>query len=215
MTDKEEIIYVNPFLRGAAASIDMFLVGFLRIVFIQLAGDLWINNKLIAFHEDFSSNFNEQFSHANLEHVEFLASHQIVSTMLLFLFLIIFVGALYHAILNASSWSATVGKRLMGVILVKNEGKSLTFFQSMGHYALSLVPWVFMVYILTYQVKEKTTLYNAITGDTVNLVLGFITVLWVQIHIFNKKKNTIQDMVIGCSMVKGKVGKKWPKIKLF
>ncbi len=214
MTD-QELKPVNPFLRGGAATIDMFIVGFLRILFVQIIGDLWIDGELIKFAEDFNTQFgNIPFSGANQDHVQFLASHGIVSVMLIFLILVILVGALYHAFFNSSSWSATIGKRVANVILVKNEGKSLTFWQSFWHYGLSLVPWIFMIYILLYQVKEKTTLYTALVDNPVNLTLGLITVLWLQIHILTKKKNTVQDIAIGCCMVKGRIGKGWPKIKL-
>jgi len=204
---------VSLFLRGGAATIDIFIVGMLRILFMQIVGSLWVNGQLIKFYEDFNNKFGVPFSAINEEHVLFLSNHAIVKVMLLFLFLIILVGAIYHAYLNSSSWSATIGKRICGLLLVKNEGKALSFWQAFWHYTLSLVPWIFMIYILLYQAKEQTTLYNALTGNLFNLTLGLATVVWIQIHIITKKKNTIHDLIVGCTMVKGKIGQGFPKIR--
>lgn len=213
MSKKEDLSYVNPFIRGAAASIDMFCVALLRIIFMQLIGYFWVNGQIIKFHKDFEENFGGMFNGSNPEHLLFLSNHEIVKVMLIFLSLTILVGAFYHAYLNSSSWSSTLGKRLFKVILVKNEGKSLTFFQAFWHYCLSLLPWIFMFYLVIYQLKNKVSIYDALTGDPVNLTLGLITVAWIQIHIITKKKSTPQDMIIGCTMVRGKLGKGWPKIR--
>ena len=213
MTNKNEITYINPFIRGASGAVDIFIVGFLRIVFVQIIGTFWINGRLIKFHQDFQEKFGVIFSSTNQKHVQFLINHQIVKVLIIFLILTILIGALYHAYLNSSSWSSTIGKRVFGLVLVKNEGKNLTFGEALGHYFLSLLPWIFTIYILTYQVKNKVTLYGAMTGNTLNLILGIITVIWIQIHILTKKKNTVNDLIIGCSMVKGKVGKGWPRFR--
>jgi uncharacterized RDD family membrane protein YckC len=210
---KDKSTYVNPFLRGGAAAIDMFVTGFIRIVFAQILGYFWVEGQMIEFLRDFKEKFGVALSPSNLEHVQFIANHSITKVALIYLLLILLVGALYHAYFNSSTWSATVGKRVAGIVLVKNEGKSLTFSQSFWHYCLSIVPWIFMVYILLYQSKEKTSLQDALIGNNFNLVLGLITVAWIQIHIITKKKNTVQDMIIGCTMTSGRVGKGLPKIR--
>ncbi len=213
MTNKDEITYINPFVRTTSAFIDIVIVAFLRIVLIELLGNLWLNKKIIEFYQAFNKKFGVAFSATNFDHQQFLLQDGIVVAFLFFIFLVLMVGALYHAYLNASTWSATVGKRIFKLVLVKNEGKSLTIWQALSHYFLSLIPWLFMVYILIYQAKNSVNLFTALTTNTTNLFLGVIVALWVNVHILTKKKNTVSDIISGCSLVRGKVGEGWPKIR--
>jgi uncharacterized RDD family membrane protein YckC len=215
MKIKDEVVYARPLLRGVATSIDMFIAGFLRVIFAQLLGNLWVDGKIALFFQDFDSKFGIPISWDNYEHAQFFVNHEIKSVILMFAFLVFLVGLLYYSILNSSSWRATVGKRILGIAVAKNNGETLTFLQSMGHYLLSLVPWLFIVYILIYQVQERVTLYEAISGNMINVTLGLVAIAWVQVQIFNKKKNTIQDMLIDCSLVKEKGAKGFPRLSCF
>lgn len=213
MTKKNDVTYINPFIRGASGAVDIFVVGFLRVIFVQIVGTFVINNQLLKFHEDFNKKFGVMFSAENAQHVQFLTHHSILKIMVVFMIATILVGAFYHAFFNSSTWSATIGKRIFGLVMVKNEGKNLTLGQALNHYFLSLVPWIFMFYILMFMAKNKVTIYEALTGNTANLVVGILMMAWIQVHILTKKKNTVNDMIIGCTMVKGKVGKGWPKFR--
>lgn len=213
MTKKIEINYATSFTRTIAAAIDVFIVLLLRVITIQLLGSWWINQKFLDFLQDFKNKFGEvNFSNTNPEHVQFLSNHEFATVALASFVIVVMVGAIYHSYLNSSSWSATIGKRLTGVILVKNEGKTLSFWQALGHYLFSLIPWVFTFYILMYSVNSGVGMFKAIIANPTNIILAVATAIWLQIHIFTKKRNTVQDMIIGCTMVKGKLKSKWPKL---
>lgn len=210
MNSKDEIVYIHPFLRSGSAIIDMFIVAFLRIIFAQIVGIIWVNRKIIEFHHQFNEKFGVPFSNMNQDHVMFLVGHEVVKVIIIFFLLIVLVGALYYAFLNSSSWSATIGKRLFNIVLVKDEGKALSFFQAFWHYFLSLIPWIFVFYILIYQAREGVTIYQAFSGNIFNFIIGVLALAWFQISVFMKRKNTIQDIIMGCCMVRGRVGGKIP-----
>lgn len=214
MTKKDDLNPINPFVRSTSAFVDIFIVLFIRSIFAEILGNLWVNKVIIKFVEDFTVKFGEiAFSPIDLEHQKFLLNHEVIPVFLIFLTIILAVGALYYAFLNSSTWGTTFGKRLFGLVIVKNEGKSLTFWQALGHYFLTLLPWLFMIYILIFQANHSVNLYTALTANPTNMILGFIVVIWINIHIFTQKKNTVSDMIIGCSIVKGKIGGKWPQLR--
>lgn len=212
-SNKLEVSYINSLKRSGAAMIDVFIVTFFRIILLQILGHFWIEEKMLKFASDFKAKFGNEavLSDSNLDHIKFLASHELVKVVFICLVLVLLVGALYHAYLNSSSWSATVGKRLFKIVLVKDEGKALTFWQAFSHYFLSLVPWFFAFYIFIYSLKAKVSIIVAMVHSPANIIIGFITAIWLQFHIFNKRKRTIQDVVVGCSMVEGRLGGTWPK----
>ena len=159
MTKEEEILYVKPYKRGFATMIDMAITSLIRLIFIQIIGILFINKELIKFHQDFSEKFGVPFSNANQEHILFLSNHDIINVMIFFLIAIILVGSLYHCLLNCSNWSATIGKRICNIVMVTDNGKKLTFLQSASHYVLSMVPWIFIIYIMTFSIQNKLNPY--------------------------------------------------------
>ncbi len=214
MTKEEEILYVKPYKRGFATMIDMAITSLIRLIFIQIIGILFINKELIKFHQDFSEKFGVPFSNANQEHILFLSNHDIINVMIFFLIAIILVGSLYHCLLNCSNWSATIGKRICNIVMVTDNGKKLTFLQSASHYVLSMVPWIFIIYIMTFSIQNKLNLYDAITHDFANIIFGVVTAIWINIGSIAKKRNMVQDIVVGCSLVNGKTNKNLFKNKI-
>lgn len=211
MENKSQDIYVSSFRRGTAAAIDVLIVAFLRILFAQINGILWFNDQILQFMDEFKAKFGTEIIGRSPEHVEFLIHHSIVKAAMIFYLLIVLVGAFYHALLNSSSWCATIGKRIMNVVLVRNEGKRLTILNGFGHYFLSIVPWVFMLYIMIYQSYHGNTIYESINGNLFNLIFGIISVMWVNIHLITRKKITVQDMIMETTMAEGKIGGAYPR----
>jgi uncharacterized RDD family membrane protein YckC len=120
------------------------------------------------------------------------------------------VGALYHAYLNSSVWEATIGKRLMKIMITKENDMKITFKRGLLHYFLSLMPFVFLIYLVSYQIRNNLTFYQAITSSEINIFLGILFMMWLQIHIFTKKRTTAYDMICNTNVVKGKTSYKWP-----
>lgn len=210
MENKSQDIYVSSFRRASAAAIDILVVAFLRILFAQINGILWFNDQVLKFTDEFKNKFGTEIIGRSPEHIEFLIHHSIVKSTIVFYIMIVLVGAFYHALLNSSSWCATLGKRIMNIILVKNEGKRMSILNGFGHYFLSIVPWIFMIYIMIYQSYHGTTIYESISGNIFNLIFGIISATWININFITKKKITIQDIVMGTTMADGKIGGSYP-----
>ncbi len=196
MTDQEtEFKYAGSFRRSTAAAIDMFIANFIRMIFFTILGELWIKQQLIEFWVDFRAKFDSNVIGNDPEKIRFLVESSLFKNVLLFCFIVFISGALYYILLNQSKWRATIGKKLMKIVIISNNGKKLAFLESLSHYFLSIVPWFFVFYIFSYQMIHRIDLYNAIMGNMFNLIFGLITLAWLQIHLVTKKKTTAPDLI--------------------
>lgn len=191
----KESQYVGSFRRGFASSIDMLIANFARMIVLMILGKLFIEKQLINFRGDFKAKFDSNIIGTDPEKIRFLMEHQVFKTTLISLLIIFLVGAFYHILFNCSKWRATIGKKLMGIVIVKRNGEGLTFFESLSHYFLSIVPWFFVLYITIYQSMHQINIYDAIIGNVFNLIFGLITVFWLQTQLITKKRTTIPDLI--------------------
>jgi uncharacterized RDD family membrane protein YckC len=192
---KSEFKYAGSFRRSAAAAIDMFIANFIRMVFFAILGELWMKQQLINFWAEFKAKFDSDIIGNDPERIQFLINNSLFKNALIFLLVVFMSGAFYYIILNQSKWSATIGKKLMKIVIVNNDGTKLTFFQSLSHYFLSIVPWFFILYIFSYQMMHGVNIYEAITKNMFNLIFGLITLAWLQVHLITKKKTTAPDLI--------------------
>ncbi len=208
-------IYASSLRRSAAVIIDVIITTFLRIIAAEIIGRLWFNNQILIFLREFKEKFGTDIVSRDEAQIAFFIDHPAFKSALLFYLIILLVGTFYHCLLNSSSWMATVGKRLMKIALVKETGRRIYFLEAVSHYFLSLVPWIFMVYLASYQAYNNLTVYQAIANNGFNLLLGILVLLWVEIQLITKKKTTAHDMICNVIMINGVFGGKFPKIKLF
>ncbi len=202
--------YAGPFRRGTAAMIDIWITMFIRAVFAQIAGLLVLNQALYDFLNDFKNEFGTSAPKYTPEHIDFIINHKCFHYMLVFYALLIMIGAIYHSLLNSSSWSGTIGKRLMKIIILKDNELTVTFGRALLHYFLSAVPFLFVFYLLAFQLRNDLTFYQAVTASDSHIFFGIIFVLWVQLHLFTKKKTTAYDLITNTVVIKGRTGAKWP-----
>lgn len=207
--DIDEANSVGSFKRSIATAIDVFLVLFLRIFAMQILGVVWLNRQLQRLSDDFEAYFgtNEITDPGQLV---FIYNHDVFAQIVTFLILIFLVGALYHAYLNSSNWCATVGKRVLGFVVVDKKGQKVGFLAALLHYFLSLVPMVIIFYLVMFQLRLNLGFIEAITANFVNIILIFIAVSWVNIHIFTSRKVTFYDLLCGFVLVEAKTGHKFP-----
>lgn len=203
--------YASSFRRSTAASIDIWIVLFIRVIIMQILGTIWLNPQVQNFMIDFEAEFGTKIIKDTTEHIDFVIHHKVFIYALLFYAIIILIGAIYHAYLNSSAWKATIGKRAMSLIIV-NEEKSDKISLKMGflHYFLSVLPFAYILYLMSFTVKYQTTFFYAITYSKVNVFLAILFVLWVQIHLFVKKKKTAYDMITQTVLISGKTKAKYP-----
>jgi uncharacterized RDD family membrane protein YckC len=74
---------------------------------------------------------------------------------------------LYHALMESSEWQATVGKRLLGLVVTDMAGRRVSFGRATGrHFAkiiTNMVP-AFIGYIMTGFTEKKQALHDMIAG---------------------------------------------------
>ncbi len=205
-----DIKFVSAHKRSAAASIDITIVAFIRIVVAQIIGALWLNKMIADFLIEFRDHFGTEVIKSDPSHIEFITHHKIFHTMLLFYFVIVMVGALYHSYLNSSAWQGTLGKRIMKIMIIGDEGKRISFWNGLAHYFLSLLPFIFIIYLAVYQNIHQTSFFAAIFETKTNMFLSALTAIWMQAHIFTKKKTTIYDLICRTIFIEGKTQAKFP-----
>ncbi len=209
--NSDEIVYATSYKRSFASAIDMTLVLFLRAIVIQIIGITYLNKVWKEFFSEFYDKFGTQTVKKTPEHIYFVTHHQVFFITLLSIILVIIVGAFYHAYLNSSSWQATLGKRTMKIIMLKEPDNSrISFGLAFLHYFLSILPFVFIAYLINYQISHNLTFFEVITASSFNLFLGFIFIAWVQIHLFTKKKTTAYDLICKTVLTNGKTNAKFP-----
>lgn len=206
-----DINFVSASRRSAAVSIDITIVLILRIFVAQIMGILWLNDVIANFLADFKNHFGTEYVSSNPEHLNFISNHKIFPAILIFYAIIVMVGAIYHAYLNSSAWQGTVGKRLMKIMMINEiNGKNISFLKGLAHYFLSLLPFAFLTYLFAYQGLHNLNFIAAITANAFNISLSFLTAVWVQTHIFTKKKTTIYDLICKVIFIEGKTSAKYP-----
>ena len=209
-----EAEYVSSFKRSTAVSIDMVIVMFFRIIIAQILGMLWLNKVIEKFVTEFNEHFGTEMIKNNPEHIEFIINHPAFYQMLAFYFLILSIGLFYHSYLNSSAWEATIGKRLMNIRMTKDNHLKIGFGLGIAHYILSVLPIIFIIYLLTFMVNGHLTLFQAITYSPLNIFLGFASIFWIQIHAFTKRKTTIYDLICKIVFIHGKTTAKLPWSKI-
>ena len=79
----------------------------------------------------------------------------------------IFATWLYHALMESSSWQATVGKKVLDLVVTDMEGKRVSFGRSTGrHFAkiiTNMIP-LLIGYILAGFTERKQAVHDMISG---------------------------------------------------
>ncbi len=207
---KETQIYAKTSRRGSSAAVDAAIVLLLRIFVAQVLGLTFVNPALIKFLEEFKEKFGTETVKNVPEHIDFIMHHNILIVILLFYSAVILVGALYYAFFNSSAWRATIGKRIFGIVIEKENGAAIGFWLALCHYFLSILPFAFITYLLIYKMSYNISFFSAIVSSPLNATLGVIFLLWTQIHSFTKKRTTAYDIICKTVLVNKKTAAKFP-----
>ncbi len=91
----------------------------------------------------------------------------IVGLIFLVMILAVFATWLYHALMESSSWQATVGKKVLDLVVTDMEGKPVSFGRATGrHFAkiiTNMIP-LFIGYILAGFTERKQAVHDMISG---------------------------------------------------
>jgi uncharacterized RDD family membrane protein YckC len=210
LTKTHDIKYVGSFRRSTASLIDIWIVIFLRATTMHLFGKFWLEEKFIKLKQDFVTNFGTDTPKNTPEHINFIINSDAFLCLVISIMIVILVGALYHAYFNASAWNATIGKRIMKIMVLKESGLKISFLRAISHYFLSILPFIFIAYLLSFKAHNQVSFYSAITASELNVFLTLLFIIWMQIHLFTKKKTTIYDMICNTVLVRGRTATRFP-----
>jgi uncharacterized RDD family membrane protein YckC len=88
---------------------------------------------------------------------------------LLSILLSFIITVLYYAGMHASKWQATIGKKLLGLVVTDLKGNRISFWRGFGRYlAMAFLSSIFMIgYIIAAFTKKKQSLHDLIAGTFV------------------------------------------------
>lgn len=206
----EDLKYAGSIRRSAATTIDLWIVLFLRAIVMNLLGKFWLEQKILTFHQEFMDKFGTETIKNTPEHIDFVVHSSAFLCSIIFFVIVILIGAFYHAYFNSSAWCGTIGKRLMKIEIVTENEARISFWRGTSHYFLSILPLAFIAYLMSYKIRHEITFFQAITASEANVFFGIMLVLWIQIHIFTKKKTTAYDMICNTVLINGRTALKFP-----
>jgi len=206
----EDEKYVGSFKRVSASSIDLWIVLLLRWLTMILLSKFWLEQKLATFKVNFTEKFGTEVPKKTPEHINFILHSEAFFCIIIFVALVLLVGAVYHSYLNSSAWRGTIGKRLMKITIVTEDGNKISLLRAACHYFLSIVPFVCAIYLLGYKASHDISFYNAITASEINIFLAILLVGWMQIQVFTKKKTTAYDLICNTLLTNGRDSARFP-----
>lgn len=196
----DDIIYASSSRRAFASVIDSLIVLIVRLIAVQLITVIYLQEMWKDFFEEFYEKFGTQSIKRVPEHLNYLTNHPVFMVSLLSLIFVILLGAVYHAYFNSSSKQGTIGKQLLKIkIVTAADHRKISFGLGLSHYFLSVAPFLYVLYILQFQLSHKLSFFDAIANNSFNFVLGLVFLAWIHLHLMTKKKTTAYDLI--CSTI--------------
>lgn len=211
--DVDQHVYATSTKRSFAGLIDCFIVLFLRAFFLQVLNNIFFQDLIYKFLNDFEANFGTREPKGTHEHVQFVMNHSIFIYTIIIIFLTILIGAIYHAYFNSSSWQATIGKRIAKVITTNNNSEKISFMNGIYHYFLTLIPIIFIIIAFIYSQKNGLTIFEAFAKNHTLTFMGFLLLIASHSGAFNKKKINFFDYLMKFEFHCGRTENKMPWTK--
>jgi uncharacterized RDD family membrane protein YckC len=212
--NNETLIYATPTKRMISGIIDSFIVLILRALFLQIVINSFAVNIFNNFIEEFEKNFGTRTPKGTTEHVEFIMNHSIFLYGLIIFFITIFIGNFYHAYFNSSSWQATIGKRIAGVIVTNKDSQKISFMTGVNHYFLSLIPIIYIIFIFIYAQKNKYEIYELFSKNHFLAILGLLLLIASNANAFSNKRINLFDYFMKIEFHIGRTENKLPWTKI-
>lgn len=202
--------YATPTKRSLSGIIDCFIVLILRACFLQTLNNIYVSEFINNFINEFEQQFGTRTPKGTVEHIEFIMNHSIFIYGLIIIFITILIGGIYYAYFNSSNWQATIGKRIIGVMVVNKDGEKISFNTGICHYFLTLTPIIFIVFVFIYAQKNKIEIYEVFSKNHALLITGFLFLLANHAGSFNRKKINFFDYLMKIEFHLGRTTPKTP-----
>ena len=84
-------------------------------------------------------------------------------------FIKIIAGVAYTAYFQSGKWQATIGKRIVGIYVIRSTGERISFMRAVGRYFAQILSMIILCigYIMAGFTKEKTALHDLIADTRV------------------------------------------------
>jgi uncharacterized RDD family membrane protein YckC len=194
----------SVFKRGIAGIIDIHITIILMAIYLEISFRNYYFQKYNNFFEDFYQKFGTKTPKNTPEHLDFIFNHDIFFWTIFIIITTILIGAFYHAYLNSSSWQATIGKRIMKIIITDNKQNKISLIAGLWHYFLTLIPYLFIAFVIFFSKKNNLQIYDLLTSNKKILLIGILIILANQMNIFNKKKINLFDYIANVEFYKHK-----------
>lgn len=205
-----ELKVASVFKRGLAGIIDIHITVILMAIYLEIIFRSFYINKYYDFIVKFEETFGTKTPKNTPDHLEFIFHHEIFLWTIIVFISTIFIGAIYHAYFNSSFWQATIGKRIMKIIITNNLQQKITFGQGIFHYFLSLIPYFFIAFLVFYARKNNISIFETFNSSPKILALGIFFLAINQVNIFNKKKINFFDYIAKIEFYKSKTHFSYP-----
>jgi uncharacterized RDD family membrane protein YckC len=147
--------------------------------------------------------------------------HAIFKIILSFIILFALIGSLYQIYFHSSSWCATIGQRIMKIVMVKDDGQYVTIPLAILHHILSLIPLFTALYFISfiiiynnkYRISNISDLITIFYANNFNIFMIIIMILWINIPIFIKSKKSVPDIICKMKIDIGRTDNRFPKIR--
>lgn len=203
--------YASPFKRSLSSAIDILIVMIIRGIVLQLIGNVFFIKTIHNFYSEFESKFGTKTPKGTPEHMEFIYSHSIFFQGISILVFIILIGAFYYAFFYSSKWQASIGKRILGIIVVdKNNQKKIKFSDGFYYYFLSIIPYFFILILFIYITKNKISIYQLFSEVWGFTFFGILILFAINMSSFNKKRINFFDYLMDFEFHIGKTKSKYP-----
>jgi len=184
--------------RLSSIIVDFSFLMIIRIV-IAIFGAIALEPSREKLLSDFIFSFGQVTPNlGNNDHLQFVLHSSFAIYIGIVCLLLMMVGIVYHCIMSASSWRASLGQRLCGFHLVSNNNHDVSMKVAIIRILLSYIPWLLIpIVILTWR-------DHLFISMSIALVLCF----WHDTSIFTRKRYAIHDVITQTDFVYGKKDKK-------
>jgi len=200
---KNQLASIN---KSFATMLDFILILPIRVFIVSA----YLQPKMAIFLQDFSAKFGDEIKNQTPEHLQFFAQHPIYGQLIFAIFIFISLGAFYNIYFHSSNWQATIGKRLLKIIVSNKHNQKISILHSLKYYFISNLGIIYAVFLLFYLAKSKLDIYQAITGNLYFLVGGLFLIFSFYYDLFSKQKLSFLDLLADVRFASGRTNFKFP-----
>jgi uncharacterized RDD family membrane protein YckC len=154
--------YAGFWIRFAAYLLDSIIIG-IPVTILNFVVIFGFIGSTVGFEALMDPNYIETAELTDQEAISLLLGY------LVSLIISLIITVLYYAGMHASKWQATIGKKLLGLVVTDLKGNRISFWRGLGRYlAMAFLSSIFMIgFIVAAFTEKKQSLHDLIAGTFV------------------------------------------------